>query len=581
MLSLLFIVAQVWLDLKIPDYMAEITRLTQTPGSKMTDILSAGGSMLVCAIGSLLSAVVVGFLAARIAAEFSMCMRRLLFIRVTSFSMAEINRFSTDSLITRSTNDISQIQIFIIMALQIIIKAPIMATWAINKIAGKGTEWTIATGVTVIIMLIMIALIMIFVMPKFKKMQTLTDNINRVTRENLSGLPVVRAYNAESYQEEKFEAANEELTNTQLFTGRAMSAMMPLMSLLLNGLTLSVYWIGAYLIKSAVIKQKLTLFSNMIVFSSYAMQVVMSFMMFAMIFILWPRASISAKRIHEVLQTKSSIVDGEAGKGIAKKADDSTNHNQYKKGEIVFNCVSFRYPDAADYVLRDISFKVNHGETVAFIGATGSGKSTLVNLIPRMYDATSGEILIDGVNVKDYCGHTLHNKIGYVPQQAALFKGSIRSNVAYGERSGGEFSEEEMLKAVEIAQGKDFVESMDDGYDSSVSQGGSNLSGGQKQRIAIARAICRNPEIYIFDDSFSALDYKTDRLLRQKLKEATGDVTKLIVAQRIGTVIDADCIFVLDEGRIVGRGTHNELLKTCDLYKEIAESQLSEEEVAV
>lgn len=309
MLSLLFIVAQVWLDLKIPDYMAEITRLTQPPGSKMTDILSAGGSMLVCAIGSLLSAVVVGFLAARIAAEFSMCMRSLLFIRVTSFSMAEINRFSTDSLITRSTNDISQIQIFIIMALQIIIKAPIMATWAINKIAGKGTEWTIATGVTVIIMLIMIALIMIFVMPKFKKMQTLTDNINRVTRENLSGLPVVRAYNAESYQEEKFEAANEELMNTQLFTGRAMSAMMPLMSLLLNGLTLSVYWIGAYLIKSAVIKQKLTLFSNMIVFSSYAMQVVMSFMMFAMIFILWPRASISAKRIHEVLQTKSSIVD--------------------------------------------------------------------------------------------------------------------------------------------------------------------------------------------------------------------------------------------------------------------------------
>ena len=569
-ISLIFIIVQVWLDLKLPDYMAEITKYSQTPGSEMSDIWLAGGKMMLCALGSLTAAIIVGFFAARIAASFSQRLRSLLFSKVDSFSMEEINKFSTDSLITRSTNDITQIQMLITMGLQMLIKAPIMVIWALTKIAGKGLEWTVATGVTVGSMTVVIACIMIFVMPKFKKMQILTDNLNRVTRENLTGLRVVRAYNAEQYQEDKFEKANEELTSTQLFTNRGMAIMMPVISALMSGLTLAIYWIGAYLIDGAQAMDRLSLFSNMVVFSSYAMQVIMSVMMMVMIFVMLPRASVSAKRINEVLDTKPVIMDGHI-----------TESNPKLTGQVEFRNVSFQYPGGADYILKDINFTAKKGETVAFIGSTGSGKSTLVSLIPRFYDATQGEILVDGINVKDYKMDVLHNKIGYVPQKAVLFRGSVSSNVAYGDNGKEKSSKEEVKAAIEIAQGSDFVEKMSQTYDAEISQAGANLSGGQKQRLAIARAVCRKPELYVFDDSFSALDYKTDRILRSTLKNETAGVTSLIVAQRIGTIMDADQIIVLNEGSIVGKGTHKELLKTCDVYKEIAMSQLSEEELAV
>ena len=575
-ISLIFIVAQVWLDLKLPDYMSEITTLTQTPGSAMGDIWLNGGYMLLCALGSLVAAMVVGFFAARIGASFSQRLRSLLFNKVEAFSMEEINRFSTSSLITRSTNDITQVQMLVVMALQLVIKAPITAAWAIGKIAGKGFEWSMITGVVVLILLLMVTVMMIFVMPKFKKMQTLTDNITRVTRENLSGLRVVRAYNAENYQEEKFETANHELTGTQLFTNRAMAIMMPVMTLMMSGLSLAIYWIGAHLIDGAGmtlsasgVPEKLELFSNMVVFSQYAMQVIMAFMMLVMIFIMLPRASVSARRIHEVLDTQPSILDGAQAAGKPGMA-----------GEVEFRGVSFQYPDAAEAVLEDISFTAKKGETVAFIGSTGSGKSTLINLIPRFFDATAGEVLVDGVNVKDYQQEALLNKIGYVPQRAVLFMGTVHSNVAFGDNGSGEdYSEDAVKKAVEIAQGADFVEKMEGQYEASIAQGGTNVSGGQKQRLAIARAVCRKPEIYIFDDSFSALDYKTDRVLRSVLKKETAGVTSLIVAQRIGTIMDADQIIVLDEGKIVGKGTHRELLRDCTVYQEIAMSQLSEEEL--
>lgn len=566
--SLIFVMVQVWLDLKSPDYMSEITMLVQTPGSAMSDIWLAGGKMLLCTLGSLASAVIVGYFAARIAAAFSKRLRSLLFNKVESFSMEEINRFSTDSLITRSTNDITQIQTLITMGLMLIIKAPIMAVWAITKIAGKGFEWSLATGAAVAILVVMIGIIMIFVIPKFKKMQSLTDNMNRVTRENLTGLRVVRAYNAENYQEKKFEEANEELTGTQLYTSRATAIMMPVMNMIMSGLSLSIYWIGAYLINAAQMTDKLTLFSNMVVFSSYAMQVVMSFLMLVMIFIMLPRASVSAKRINEVLDTEPTILDG-----------SHTNGLPGLKGEVTFQHVGFKYPDAADYVLEDVNFTVKQGETIAFIGSTGSGKSTLINLVPRFFDATEGEILIDGVNIKEYIQEALHNKIGYVPQKAVLFKGSVSSNVAYGDNGGNGFSEHEIKKAVAIAQGTDFVERMEGGYEADIAQGGTNVSGGQKQRLAIARAVCRKPEIYIFDDSFSALDYKTDRILRNVLKKETAGVTSMIVAQRIGTIMDADQIIVLDEGRVVGKGKHKDLLQNCEVYRQIAMSQLSEEEL--
>ena len=574
--SLIFIVAQVWLDLKLPDFMSEVTTLTQTPGSAMSDIFLNGGYMLLCAFGSLSAAIVVGYFAAKISAQFSRRLRGMLFDKVESFSMEEINRFSTSSLITRSTNDVTQVQMLVVMGLQLIVKAPITAAWAVAKIAGKGFEWSLATGAAVLIVLATVALLMVFVMPIFKKMQILTDNITRVTRENLTGLRVVRAYNAEDYQEAKFEAANTELTDAQLFTNRAMAVMMPVMTVIMSGLTLAIYWIGAYLIdaagmtlNAAGVPEKLVVFSDMVVFMNYSMQVIMSFMMLAMIFIMLPRASVSAKRIDEVLGASPAIIDGE-GDGGAPGV----------RGEIEFKSVSFKYPDAAAPVLEDISFAARRGETVAFIGATGSGKSTLVNLIPRFFDATCGEVLVDGVNVKEYKLESLLNKIGYVPQRAVLFTGTVGANVGYGDNGTDGYTEDEIEWAVGVAQGAEFVEKMDGGYGAQISRGGANISGGQKQRLAIARAVCRKPEIYIFDDSFSALDYKTDRNLRGVLKKQTAGVTCLIVAQRIGTIMDADRIVVLDEGKIAGIGTHKELLVGCPVYREIAASQLSEEELA-
>lgn len=567
-ISLIFIAAQVWLDLKLPDFMSQITQLTQTPGSPMSEIWKNGGYMLLCALGSLAAAITVGYFAAKIASSFSQRLRSLLFNKVADFSMEEINRFSTSSLITRSTNDITQIQMLVVMALQLLIKAPMTAIWAITKIMGKGFEWSVVTGVAVMIVIVMVTFLMIFVIPKFKKMQTLTDNITRITRENLLGLRVVRAYNAESYQENKFEQANEAFTNTQMFTSRAMSIMMPVMNLLMTGLSLAIYWIGAYLIDAASAPDKLAIFSNMVVFSSYAVQVVVSFMMLIMIFIMLPRASVSARRINEVLDTQPRILDG-----------SKTEGKPGVRGEVVFKSVSFKYQDAEEPVLENISFTASPGQTVAFIGSTGSGKSTLINLVPRFFDVTSGEILIDGVNVKEYKTKALFNKIGYVPQKAVLFKGTVESNVAYGDNGGESYSIDEVKKAVKIAQGTDFVEKMDGEYHGQIAQSGANVSGGQKQRLAIARAVCRKPEIYIFDDSFSALDYKTDRILRTALKKETAGVTSLIVAQRIGTIMDADQIIVLDEGKMVGIGTHKELLQSCAVYKEIAISQFSEEEL--
>ena len=564
-----FIVTQVWLDLKSPDYMAEITTLVQTPGSAMRDIWVAGGMMLLCTVGSLMASIIVGFFAAIIGSAFSRRLRRLLFNRVDSFSMEEINRFTTDSLITRSTNDITQVQMVVAMGLQLIIRAPITAVWAVTKIAGKGLEWTMATGTAVLILSLMVILMLFFVLPKFRKMQSLIDNTNRVTRENLTGLRVVRAYNAEAYQEAKFEHANEELTDTQLYTSRAMAILWPVMTLVMSGVSLSVFWIGAYLIDAAQAADRLPIFSNMMVFSIYAMQVIMSFMMLMMIFIFLPRASVSAKRINEVLDTQATIKDGSKTEGIPGLC-----------GEVTFKNVGFKYPDAAEAVLEDISFTVRQGETIAFIGSTGSGKSTLINLVPRFFDTTEGEILIDGINIREYKLETLHNKIGYVPQKAVLFKGSIFSNVAYGCNGGNGYSEDDAAEAISVAQGIDIVKSMENGYYADIAQGGTNISGGQKQRLSIARAVCRKPEIYIFDDSFSALDFKTDRLLRNMLKKETAGVTSMIVAQRIGTIMDADQIIVLDKGRIVGQGRHNELLKDCEVYRQIAISQLSEEELA-
>lgn len=568
LMSLLFIVAQVWLDLRIPEYMSQITTLTQTPGSEMAEIWSAGGWMLLCAVGSLATSIIVGFFAARIAASLSQRLRSNLFDKVDSFSMAEINKFSTSSLITRSTNDITQVQMLITLGLQMLIRAPIMAVWALTRIAGKGFEWSLATGVVIAIMIVVIGIIMIFVMPKFRQMQSLTDNLNRVTRENLSGLRVVRAYNAEDYQGNKFEQANDELTATQLFSYRGMAIMMPMMTTLMSGLTLAIYWIGAALINQAGIVDRITLFSDMIVFSSYAMQVVMSFMMLVMIFVMLPRAMVSANRINEVLETKLTIDDGTKTVGSAGIA-----------GQVEFKNVSFKYPDAADYVLEDVSFKVDQGETLAFIGSTGSGKTSLINLIPRFYDASAGEILVDGVNVKEYTQESLHDKIGYVPQKAVMFRGTVTSNVAFGDNGKASATAVDVAKAIEISQGQDFVEKMANQYDALITQGGTNVSGGQKQRLAIARAVCRQPEMYIFDDSFSALDYKTDRVLRSALKRETQGVTSIIVAQRIGTIMDADQIIVLDEGKVVGQGKHQELLQSCAVYQEIARSQLSEEEL--
>ena len=567
LICVVFITLQVYLDLKLPDYMTSITILVQTKGSSMGDVLVEGLKMMACAFGSLISAFITGYFAAYVAASFGKNLRRDIFTKVESFGMEEIKKFSTSSLITRTTNDVTQVQMIIAIGLQIIVKAPIMATWAIIKIAGKGFEWSLATIITVLIILLLISIIIKIVLPRFKKIQTLTDNLNRVTRENLKGIRVVRAYNAEEYQEHKFKNANEELTNTHMFTQRMMSLMMPVLSLCSNGLTLAIYIIGAYLINGANFMDKINIFSNMVVFTSYAMQVIVAFMLLVVIFVLYPRSAVSAKRIQEVLKSKSSINDG-----------TKTNGKKGMIGTVDFKNVSFKYPDAESYMLKDVTFTANKGETVAFIGSTGSGKSTLINLIPRFYDATSGEVLVDGVNVKDYKLENLYNKIGYVPQKAVMFTGTVNSNVSYG-KSMKKITNKDIKEAVNIAQAEEFVTKMDNKYDSSIAQGGTNISGGQKQRLAIARAIARKPEIYIFDDSFSALDYKTDATLRKELKKHTKDATTLIVAQRIGTVIYADKIVVLDEGKVVGIGTHKELLKNFSVYKEIALSQLSEEEL--
>ena len=616
-ISLIFIVIQVWLDLQIPGYMEIITMLVQTPGSRLNDIWTAGGFMLLCAFGSLVGAVAVGFLSARISASFSQRLRGMMFNKVESFSMEDINRFSTSSLITRSTNDITQVQMLVTMSLQLVVKAPIMAVWAITKIAGKGFEWTMATAAAVVFMLLASSILIAFVYPKFIKMQTLTDNLTRVARENLTGLRVVRAYNAESYQEDKFETVNKDFTGVQLFTNRAMVVFMQIMTILMNALSLSIYWIGAHMIDAAGESAKLVIFSGMIVFSQYAMQVIMSFMMLVIIIVILPRAGVSAKRINEVLDTEPSIIDGGLDEGDLERA-----------GEVEFRHVGFKYPGAAERVLEDINFKAKRGETIAFIGSTGSGKSTIVNLILRFYDASEGDVFVSGLNVKQYKLNALYDKIGYAPQKAVLFKGTVESNVAYGEtgapytraervipgdpeslaerNTGGEpeplaerdsrdephpAAEDDLnnvnhnvnndvKNAILIAQGTDFVEDMEGGYGAAIAREGGNVSGGQKQRLAIARAIYRKPEIYIFDDSFSALDFKTDRALRAELKKATAGVTTIIVAQRIGTIMDADQIIVLDEGRIAGTGRHAELLRDCPVYREIAISQLGEEETA-
>ncbi len=567
LISVVLIVFQVWLDLKLPDYMSEITRLVQTEGSTINDILVQGGYMLACAGGSLIAMIIVGYLTSSVSANFSRTLGKKVFEKVQGFSMEEIKLFSTSSLITRTTNDITNVQMLISMGTQLIIKAPITAVWAVFKILNKSWTWSMLTGLAVLILLVTIAVLVLTVLPKFKIVQKLIDNINALTRENLTGIRVVRAFNAEKYQEDKFEVGNHKLTSTQLFNQRMMSIMPPIMYLIMNLLTLGIYFLGASLISDAGMASKLTLFSDMVVFSSYAMQVIMSFLMLAMIFIMYPRASVSADRINEVLETETKIKDGKFS-GKTKK-----------EGEVEFKNVSFMYPDSQEYVLKDISFTAKKGEVVAFIGSTGSGKSTLINLVPRFYDATRGEVLVDGVNVKDYKLETLHNKLGYVPQRAVMFGGSVNYNVAYGENGKGKKSEKKIQEAVHVAQAEDFVLKMPETYDSYIASGGTNVSGGQKQRLAIARAIARDPEIYIFDDSFSALDYKTDFVLRSELKKYTKNATSLIVAQRIGTIINADKIIVLDKGECVGMGTHQELMKTCKVYQEIAYSQLSKEEL--
>ena len=604
LIALVTIVGQVCFDLKLPDYMSDITTLVETPGSDMKDIWIAGGKMLLISLGSVACAVITGYIAARVAASFTQRLRSLEFRKVESFGPAEMSKFSTASLITRSTNDITQIQMFITMGLQLIVKSPIMAVWAVCKIAGEGFEWTVATAIAVVILLVAVVILMALVMPKFKAMQRLTDNINLVARENLTGLRVVRAYNAEDYQESKFTKANKDLTDTQLFTNRTMAIMMPLMNTVMNGLMLAVYWIGAYLIEAAELTDKLTVFSNMVVFSSYSVQVIMSFLLMSMVFVLWPRADVSAQRVMEVLNTEPIVKNG------TKRAADIAKTGQ--TGTVEFKNVSFTYPDSREAMLQGINFKAEKGQTVAFIGSTGSGKSSLINLVPRFYDVSAGQVLVDGVDVRDYDMVALRDKIGYVPQRSVLFKGTVAGNISYGDKPGendaveladtstpagrkrealqlasdaandGKLTDEQMSRvkaAADVAQASEFVNRMDGGFDSPIAQGGSNVSGGQKQRLSIARAVYRHPEILIFDDSFSALDFKTDRAVRDALAKEAKDSTKLIVAQRIGTIMNADRIVVLDEGKVVGQGTHRELLENCEVYRQIAESQLSESEL--
>ncbi len=566
-ISIILIVLQVWLELKMPDYMSEITKLVQTEGSKMSDILCNGAYMLLCAFLSLLCAFITGYFISNISARFSKNVRKKLFNKTMDLSTHQIKEFSTSSLITRTTNDITQIQMFIAMGLQMLIKAPLTAIWAVTKILNKSTEWSLLTLLAVLILLGTISIILVLVLPRFKIVQKLIDKINNVTRENLTGIRVIRAFNAEKYQEEKFQEVNDELTKTQLFNQKAFSVMQPVMYIVMYFLTLSIYIVGVYLIKNSVMASKIQVFGDMVVFSSYAMQVIMSFLMLAMIFMMLPRANVSANRINEVLDKEITIKNGNI----------LTNDNGLV-GTVEFKNVSFKYPDAEEYILENISFKANKGETIAFIGSTGSGKSTLINLIPRFYDVTSGEVLIDGINVKDYDLKALYNKLGYVSQKAVIFNDSVKGNVIYGD-NGKEKTQELINKALEVAQASEFVSKLDKGINTTIAQGGTNISGGQKQRLSIARAIAREPEIYIFDDSFSALDYKTDSVLRHELKKYTKDATSLIVAQRIGTIMNADKIVVLDKGKCVGVGTHKELISNCEVYKQIALSQITKEEL--
>ena len=566
-ISFILIFSQVWLELKMPDYMSEITKLVQTEGSKMEDILVNGAMMMLCAFCSLISAIIVGYLIARLTASFSKKLRKKLFNKVESLSTNEIKLFSTSSLITRTTNDITQVEMLIGMGLQLLIKAPITAIWAITKILNKSIEWSAITAVAVAILLTVVGIITAIVVPKFKIVQKLTDKLNGVTRENLTGIRVVRAYNAEKFQEKKFDEVNTKLTKQQTFNQKTFAIFSPIMYMVLHVLTLSIYFVGAHLIKESLMADKIAIFGDMVVFSSYAMQVIMSFLMLALIFMILPRAQVSASRINEVLDTDISIKDGNI---------EVNNNNE--KGTVEFKNVSFKYPDAEEYILKNISFKANKGETVAFIGSTGSGKSTLINLVPRFYDVTEGEVLVDGINVKDYKLESLYNKLGYVSQKAVIFNGTVNENVKYG-KSNKKITNQKIKEAIKIAQATEFIENMDKKYETMLSQGGTNISGGQKQRISIARAIAKDPEIYIFDDSFSALDYKTDATLRHELKKYTSDATTLIVAQRIGTIMHADKIIVLDNGNCVGIGTHKELLKNCDVYHQIAISQITEEEL--
>lgn len=564
--SLIFVVVQVWLDLKMPDYMSVVTTLVETPGSAMRDILLNGGYMLLCAVGSMAAAIITGYFAAKVAATLSLKLREKVFKKVMEFGSEEIGRFSTASLITRTTNDITQVQMLVAMGLQALIKAPILLVWAVIKISGKQWQWSLATGGAVLIILIVLLIAVVLALPKFKIIQKLTDNLNRVTRENLTGIRVVRAYNAEEYQEKKFERANGELTSTNLFANRVMALLMPTMTLVSSGISLAVYWIGAYLIDAAGQMERLAVFSDMVVFSSYAMQVIMAFTMLTMMFVMLPRVLVSVQRINEVLDTK---VNMENGNGNKEKTEEY--------GSIEFRDVSFRYPGAGEDILHHISFQAKQGETVAIIGATASGKSSLINLIPRFYDVTSGEVLVDGINVGDYDFYELRDKIGYVSQRAVLFSGDVISNITYGQEQE---DERKVQTAVLVSQSSEFVEKMQGKLHEKIARGGTNVSGGQKQRLSIARAIYKNPEIYIFDDSFSALDYRTDRNLRNELSRHTKKATKIIVAQRIGTIRNADKIIVLEYGRIVGIGNHTELMRECNAYQEIAKSQLSEEELA-
>lgn len=572
LVSLVFIVSQVWLDLKLPDYMSEITTLVETEGSAMADIWTAGGMMLLCSLGSLVSSIIVCYFASSIAASFSRRLRAAMFDKVESFSMEEINSFSTASLITRSTNDVVQVQMLIVLSMQVVIKAPAMAVWAITKIAGKAWQWSLATGIAVVLLCGFLAIAMALTFPKFRKVQWLQDALNHAARENLSGIRVVRAYNAEEYQEEKFEKANTDLLKNQLFANRTMTLLSPFMNITMNCLNMSIYWIGAVLINAVVIENaasiatRVDIFADMIVFMSYAMQVIMSFIMIVMVFIVAPRALVAAKRINEVLDTEPKIVD-------SRKAQPE----ETSLGEVEFRNVSFTYPGGSGKVLTDINFTAHRGETVAFIGSTGSGKTTLVNLIPRFYDVTEGAVLVDGVDVRDYELEKLYKKLSYVSQRAVMFSGDIEDNVAFGANA----DKAKIYDALHISQSEEFVNSLEDGVKSHVAQGGTNFSGGQKQRLSIARALCRDAEILIFDDTFSALDFKTDRELRDALRDKTANATKLIVAQRIGTIMSADKIIVLDEGRQVGTGTHKQLLKNCEVYRQIALSQLSEEELAI